>query len=135
MVFPGVKERVRENCTQGASQMAYCSWRYCPCNCCSSTASSTRVINCAFASHGQQDIKHPLDSALIISDGLLKVSDIMCQPEHEADATEKIIKSMSLAFLSACETAKGDETIPDEAMHLAATLMFAGFRRVVATMW
>jgi CHAT domain-containing protein len=88
-----------------------------------------------FASHRQQDIKHPLDSALILSDGLLKVSDIMCQPEHEADATEKIIKSMSLAFLNECETAKGDETTPDEAMHLAATLMFAGFRGVVATMW
>ncbi|KAJ7123558.1 hypothetical protein C8R44DRAFT_784007, partial [Mycena epipterygia] len=43
--------------------------------------------------------------------------------------------SMTLAFLSACETAKGDDTVPDEAMHLAATLLFAGFRGVVATMW
>ncbi|KAJ7603472.1 hypothetical protein DFH06DRAFT_1022192 [Mycena polygramma] len=44
---------------------------------------------------------------------------------------------MALAFLSACETAKGDETVPDEAMHrdLAATLLFAGFHGVVATMW
>jgi CHAT domain-containing protein len=42
---------------------------------------------------------------------------------------------MALAFLSACETAKGDEAVPDEALHLAATLMFAGFRAVVATMW
>ncbi|KAJ7082505.1 hypothetical protein C8R44DRAFT_753768 [Mycena epipterygia] len=44
-------------------------------------------------------------------------------------------KSMTLAFLSACETAKGDDMVPDEAMHLAATLLFAGFRGVVATMW
>ena len=45
---------------------------------------------------------------------------------------------MSLAFLSACETAKGDSKTPDEAIHLAATLLFqlfAGFRGVVATMW
>jgi CHAT domain-containing protein len=42
---------------------------------------------------------------------------------------------MSLAFLSACETAKGDEGTPDEAMHLAAAVLFAGFRGVVATMW
>lgn len=86
-----------------------------------------------FASHGNQDIKHPLDSALILSDGPLKVSDIMRKSED--DTTEEIRKSMSLAFLSACETAKGDENTPDEAIHLAATLMFAGFRGVVATMW
>jgi CHAT domain-containing protein len=44
-------------------------------------------------------------------------------------------KPMSLAFLSACQTAMGDETTPDEMMHLAAALLFAGFRSVVATMW
>jgi CHAT domain-containing protein len=43
--------------------------------------------------------------------------------------------SMKLAFLSACETAKGDATTPDEAMHLAASLLFAEFGGVVATMW
>jgi CHAT domain-containing protein len=53
----------------------------------------------------------------------------------DGDNTSDIKKTMSLAFLSACETAKGDKTIPDEAMHLAATLLFAGFRGVVATMW
>ncbi|KAJ7431489.1 hypothetical protein FB451DRAFT_421107 [Mycena latifolia] len=42
---------------------------------------------------------------------------------------------MSLAFLGACETAKGDRIVPDESMHLTATLLFAGFRGVVATMW
>jgi len=41
----------------------------------------------------------------------------------------------SLALLCACETAMGDEDLPDEAMHLGATLLFAGFRVVVATMW
>ncbi|KAJ6571256.1 CHAT domain-containing protein [Mycena capillaripes] len=86
-----------------------------------------------FACHGVQDLVHPLDSGLILSDGRLKVSEIMRKPEGE-DALD-IRKSMSLAFLSACETAKGDKTVPDEAMHLAATLLFAGFRGVVATMW
>ena len=42
---------------------------------------------------------------------------------------------ISLAFLSACGTAQGDVDMPDEAMHLAATLMFAGTRSVVATLW
>ncbi|KIM87777.1 hypothetical protein PILCRDRAFT_3527 [Piloderma croceum F 1598] len=78
-----------------------------------------------FAYHGHQDVKNPLDSALILEDGELKVSRIMQQPMPNA----------SLAFLCACETAMGDKYLPDEAMHLGATLLFAGFRGVVATMW
>jgi CHAT domain-containing protein len=42
---------------------------------------------------------------------------------------------MTLAFLSPCETVKGDANLPYEAMHLAAILMFAGFRGVVGMMW
>ncbi|KAJ7845045.1 hypothetical protein B0H14DRAFT_2358317 [Mycena olivaceomarginata] len=41
---------------------------------------------------------------------------------------------MSLAFLSACETAKGGEDIPDQTIHRAATLLFPRFKGVVATM-
>jgi len=41
----------------------------------------------------------------------------------------------SLAYLSACETAVGDATLPDEAISLGASLIFCGFRHVVATMW
>lgn len=89
-----------------------------------------------FACHGVQDLTEPLESGLILSDGRLRISQIMRQPEEvkEASSTSNT-KSMSLAFLSACETAKGDDKYPDEAMHLAATLLFAGFRGVVATMW
>jgi CHAT domain-containing protein len=86
-----------------------------------------------FACHGVQDLEYPLRSGLILTDGRLNVSDIMRRPE--IDKTLEVKKFMSLAFLSACETAKGDQSIPDEAMHLAATLLFAGFRGVVATMW
>ncbi|KAJ6549556.1 CHAT domain-containing protein [Mycena vulgaris] len=87
-----------------------------------------------FACHGIQNFEQPLDSGLILSDGRrLKVSEIMRRPE--GDSALNINKSMSLAFLSACETAKGDQSVPDEAIHLAATLLFAGFRGVVATMW
>lgn len=86
-----------------------------------------------FACHGVQELGHPLESGLILTDGRLKVADIMRRPEG-VDSLN-LEKSMSLAFLSACETAKGDKAVPDEAMHLAATLLFAGFRGVVATMW
>ncbi|KAJ7653759.1 CHAT domain-containing protein [Mycena rosella] len=86
-----------------------------------------------FACHGIQDSENPLDSSLMLSDGRLKVSQIMRR--QESDYSEGSGKPMSLAFLSACETAKGDNSTPDEAMHLAATFLFAGFRGVVATMW
>ena len=78
-----------------------------------------------FACHGQQNSQNPLESALLLNDGALKVSQIIQQSMPQA----------SLAFLSACETAMGDENLPDEVIHLGATLLFAGFRGVVATMW
>jgi hypothetical protein len=40
-----------------------------------------------------------------------------------------------LAILSACETAKGDTSQPDQAVHLAATMLYVGFKSVVGTMW
>ncbi|KAJ7339801.1 CHAT domain-containing protein [Mycena albidolilacea] len=84
-----------------------------------------------FACHGIQDRKNPLDSGLLLTDGRLKVSELM----RKNDNIKSQQKTMTLAFLSACETAKGDDKLPDEAMHLAATHLFAGFRGVVATMW
>ncbi|KAJ6626152.1 CHAT domain-containing protein [Mycena sp. CBHHK59/15] len=85
-----------------------------------------------FACHGVQDASEPLNSGLMLSDGRLKVLEIMKKDDRDMDSRER---GMSLAFLSACETAKGDRATPDEVMHLAASLMFAGFHSVVATMW
>ena len=78
-----------------------------------------------FACHGKQDHMKPLNSGLTLHDGLLKVSRIM----------KEKIPSGTLAFLCACETAVGDQKLPDEAMNLGASFLFSGFRRVVATMW
>jgi|SRR5882762_2215925 len=39
------------------------------------------------------------------------------------------------AFLSACQTTTGDEKLPEEAVHLAAGLMLAGYGGIIATMW
>ncbi|KAJ7126293.1 CHAT domain-containing protein [Mycena epipterygia] len=83
------------------------------------------------ACHGTQDLQNPLETGLELTDGRLKISQLICGINHTM--TRK--NSMTLAFLSACETAKGDHKVPDEAMHLASTLLFAGFRGVVATMW
>ncbi|PPQ93379.1 hypothetical protein CVT25_007088 [Psilocybe cyanescens] len=88
-----------------------------------SRLSTVSVVH--FACHGMQNSLKPLDSGLKLSDGLLRISRIM----------KEKMPNGSLAFLCACETAMGDQNIPDEAMSLAACLLFSGFRRVVATMW
>ncbi|KAF9059109.1 hypothetical protein BDP27DRAFT_1342076 [Rhodocollybia butyracea] len=38
-------------------------------------------------------------------------------------------------ILMACQTATGDVSHPDQSVHLAAAMLFMGFRSVVATMW
>jgi CHAT domain-containing protein len=40
-----------------------------------------------------------------------------------------------LAYLSACESAGMDESRPDEGLNLAGTMIFLGFKSVIATMW
>ena len=78
-----------------------------------------------FACHGQQEPLEPLKSWLKLEDGFLFVSRIMKEP----------MPNGSLAFLCACGTAMGDKNLPDEAMSLAASLLFSGFQHVIATMW
>lgn len=77
------------------------------------------------ASHGTQAPGSPLDSGFIMRDAKLTISSLLQLPQPKG----------FLAFLSACETAKGDQTQSDEAMHLAATMLFVGFKSVIGTMW
>ena len=77
------------------------------------------------ACHGHQDPHNPLESGFIMHDGMLTVAKLMSLNLDHA----------FFAFLSACETAKGDKAQPDQAIHLAATTLFSGFKSVVATMW
>ncbi|KAG1725327.1 CHAT domain-containing protein [Suillus lakei] len=80
------------------------------------------------ACHGKQDVTRPLKSCFAMSDGPLTLLDIVRAPSDSVQCSE-------FAFLSACHTAAGDRTAPDEAVHLAAAMQFAGFRGVVGTMW
>ena len=77
------------------------------------------------ASHGYQNPQNPLDSGFLMSDDILTVSTLMPMPLPRA----------FLAFLSACETAKIDEAQPDQAVHLSSTLLYAGFKSVIGTLW
>jgi CHAT domain-containing protein len=45
------------------------------------------------------------------------------------------MRDAEFAYLSACQTSTGDEQLSEEAVHLAAGMLAAGFKGVVATMW
>ncbi|KAF6755301.1 CHAT domain-containing protein [Ephemerocybe angulata] len=76
------------------------------------------------ACHGSQNANMPLQSRFIFHAGPLELSTILKSNLTNAD----------LAFLSACQTSAGEETLPDEAVHLAAGMLAAGYQRVVASM-
>ncbi|THG95940.1 hypothetical protein EW026_g5794 [Hermanssonia centrifuga] len=77
------------------------------------------------ACHGKQDPNSPLNSGFIMRDNMLSISKLMPLP----------LSNAFLAFLSACETAKGDEEQSDQIIHLAAAMLFVGFKSVIGTMW
>ena len=84
--------------------------------------------NCSWihlACHGIQDPHDPTKSAFILANGDLKLEEIIQHPLPHA----------KFAFLSACQTAAGNIKLADEAVHLAAGMMLAGYRSVIATMW
>jgi CHAT domain-containing protein len=76
------------------------------------------------AGHGHQDLADPSNSGLSLHDRRLTVTEL----------TGLRLDNAQFAFLSACE-ASAATRIPDEAIHPAAALQFAGFRHVVATLW
>ncbi|VDC01492.1 unnamed protein product [Peniophora sp. CBMAI 1063] len=77
------------------------------------------------ACHGSQNPADATKSAFHLYDGPLTLSDLMGTVSENAE----------LAFLSACQTAVGDEKVPEESAHLAAGMLAVGFKGVVATMW
>jgi CHAT domain-containing protein len=76
------------------------------------------------ACHGIQDAD-PLNSAIMLHDGQLTIENIM----------QLKLSQATVAYLSACQTAKGDQNAPDQAVHIAASMLFCGFRSVIGTLW
>jgi len=86
------------------------------------------VAECSWihlACHGTQDAVNPTDSAFNLTDDQLTLKEIIKQSFSHTE----------LAFLSACQTAMGDSELPEEAIHLAASMLIARYGSVVATMW
>ena len=78
-----------------------------------------------FACHAHQNTQEPLKSKFMLHDGGLELSEII----------KKQLVGADFAYLSACQTSTGDEKLSEEAVHLAAGMLAAGYRGVVATMW
>lgn len=77
------------------------------------------------ACHGHHNPEDPFLSHFSMHDGDLTLRDIL----------QKNLPQAQFAFLSACHSAKVSETLPDEALHPAAGMMFAGYQSVIGTMW
>ena len=77
------------------------------------------------ACHASQHEEIPLKSSIHLHDGPLELSEII----------KKNLRNADFAFLSACQTSKGDAKLAEEAVHLASGMLAAGYRSVVGTMW
>ena len=77
------------------------------------------------ACHGAQHANKPFESWFAMGDGKLTLMRII----------QERYTNSEFAFLSACHTAVGDESTPDEVLHLAAGMQFAGFNGVIGTSW
>jgi CHAT domain-containing protein len=123
-----VKAEIRDiSVAADAARVQYCL----PSGVASSTEQAAAALPSAtlmhIACHGRENNYEPLKSAFHLSDDdVLSVSDLM----------RFDLKRAYVAFLSACETA-GTVRLnqPDQAIHLAAAMLFVGFKSVVGTMW
>ncbi|CAE6438445.1 unnamed protein product [Rhizoctonia solani] len=77
------------------------------------------------ACHAHQNVDDPTKSGFFLHDNTLDLATI----------NRRSFKNKGLAYLSACQTATGDERLPDEAVHLASGMLMAGYSSVIATMW
>ncbi|KAI0030189.1 CHAT domain-containing protein [Vararia minispora EC-137] len=78
------------------------------------------------ACHARQYPLNASESAFVLADGeTLSLADV---GQHASAGGE-------LAFLSACQTASGDADLSEEGVHLAAGMLVAGYRSVIASAW
>jgi CHAT domain-containing protein len=79
-----------------------------------------------FACHGVQEITDPTKSALLLAKGAHLTL---------LDMSKLSLPHAELAYLSACQTATGVDELSEEAVHLTAGMLSAGYHGVIGTMW
>lgn len=78
-----------------------------------------------FACHAESRWEVPSDSRLLLMDGPLTVTQL----------SGLDLPYATLAYLSACATTQTNLRLVDEAVQLTASLLMAGFRQVIGTLW
>lgn len=81
-----------------------------------------------FACHSRTDPQGIADSHLMLYDHERR-------PFTVADIARLDLAGAQFAFLSACDTARADQRLPDEAVHISSAFLLAGFASVVGTLW
>ncbi|KAH7922170.1 hypothetical protein BV22DRAFT_1131663 [Leucogyrophana mollusca] len=122
--LPGtVKEVVTVQTTVGAEKLTWLN---------DADATTTSVLGLMekhawvhLACHAVQDVDAPTLSAFMLHDGGMALRAIM----------KLAFGTQELAVLSACQTATGEGEFSEEAVHLAAGMLMAGYPSVIATMW
>ncbi len=69
------------------------------------------------------------------SDGQLLLHDHATNPLTVSEVSRRDLGGARFAYLSACDTARADELLPDEAVPVATAFLLAGFGSVVGTLW
>ena len=99
------------------------------------TIAGMKTHSCVhLACHAMQDERDSLSSNFILTDDRLSLSSIMSL-DLGSGSSRGSGGVAELAFLSACQTGAGSNELSEEAVHLAAGMMGAGYTGVVATMW
>ncbi|MFG2887373.1 CHAT domain-containing protein [Streptomyces sp. NPDC048297] len=75
--------------------------------------------------HGGQNLGRPSRGGIVLAEGTLTIADLHTDRFGQGE----------FAFLSACRTAMGGATVPDEVITMASALQYAGWRRVIGTLW
>jgi CHAT domain-containing protein len=126
LTIPGVDEEIKHVAAVTKSHRINAIYQQVGLTTVKGTSAMMQAANIVhLACHGIQDNEDATQSGFCLGDGRLTISKLM----------ELKLDGAFLAFLSACETAKGDKEQPDQAMHLAAAMLFSGFKSVIATMW
>ncbi|WP_143684068.1 CHAT domain-containing protein [Streptomyces diastatochromogenes] len=86
----------------------------------------SRAAVAHFACHAVNVPEDPSRSGLVLADGTFSVAELSV---HDLEG------HAFLAYLSACDTARGGRVLTDEAITLCAGLVLAGFTHAFGTLW